>query len=275
MREIKPKSLIAVIALRALPGAPLYDGNDQLIIDQALDDLGKYMKVGVDAIKIENDFDVPYIQPPLPKEAVELTIKIAKDIRSRFDGPLGIQMLEAANELSLEIANEAKLDFIRVEAFVYGHVGPDGIIEPCAGKIMRLRKQLGCEDIKIYADVKKKHTSHSPAADLDIGDEIMQAELFLVDGVIVTSKFTGFEPETNDLIKARKATKLPILIGSGMTAENIGEYFDLADYFIVGSTLRKDGKFLAETDMSRLEEFVSRFNEIKQKKTSKYRDHNA
>ena len=49
--------------------------------------------------------------------------------------------------------------------------------------------------------------------------------IFLVDGVIVTSKFTGINPDTEDLIQAKSVTKLPVLIGSGMTAENIREYY--------------------------------------------------
>lgn len=265
MRELRPKSLIAVIALKALPGSPLYSGNDQEIIDSALEDLDKYTKAGVDSIKLENDFDVPYIQPPLPKDAIELTIKIANEVRKRFDGPVGIQMLEAANELSMEIAAKTDLDYIRVEGFVYGHVGPAGLIEPCAGKVLRLRKTLGGEHIKVFADVKKKHAAHSITSDLDITDEVRQAELFMADGIIVTSKFTGDEPDTEDLIRVKKVTKLPVLIGSGMTAENIGKYFGLADYFIVGSTFRKEGKFLEEMDLSRLEKFMTEFNMLKQK----------
>lgn len=259
MNDLPPKSLIAVIALPALPGSPLYSGSNQQVIGRALKDLDAYMKVGVDSVFIENDFDVPYIKPPLPKEAIELVTIIAKEIRKRFNGPIGVQMLEAANETSLEIAAKAKLDYIRVEGYVFGHFGPAGLVEGCSGQLQRLRKQLGCEHIKIFADVKKKHSAHALTSDLDITDEVRQAELFLADGIIVTSKFTGTEPDTEEIAKVKHVTKLPILIGSGMTPENIGKYFDLADYFIVGSTFRKNGKFLAEMEQDRLEKFVNVF----------------
>lgn len=111
----------------------------------------------------------------------------------------------------------------------------------------------------MFADVKKKHGSHSLTIDLDIKDEIMQAEFFLADGVIVTSQFTGVNPDKNDLIKAKGATKLPVLIGSGMTAENIMEYLPLADGFIVGSYFRKDGKFLETLEPERLHRFMKIF----------------
>ena len=258
-RMLPPKFLAAMIAVLPLPGSPLYDGDDQKVIDQALADLGVYKKAGVDSILLENDHDLPYIQPPLDEKGIALMTKIAKEVRRRFDGPIGIQMLEAANITSLEIAAEANLDYIRVEAFVFAHVGGSGIINGSAGTILRRRKELRAEHIKVFADVKKKHGSHSLTIDLDIKDEIMQAEFFLADGVIVTSQFTGINPDKKDLIKAKGATKLPVLIGSGMTAENIQDYLRLADGFIVGSYFRKDGKFLEKLEPERLHKFMKVF----------------
>jgi hypothetical protein len=259
VRTLPPKFLAAMIAVLPLPGSPLYDGNDQRVMDQALADLEVYKKTGVDSILFENDHDLPYIQPPLDEKGIVLMTKIVKEARGRFDGPVGIQMLEAANITSLEIAAEADLDYIRVEAYVFAHVGGSGIINGSAGKILRRRKELEADHIKIFADVKKKHGSHSLTIDLDIKDEIMQAEFFLADGVIVTSRFTGINPDKNDLIQAKSATKLPVLIGSGMSAENIQDYLPLADGFIVGSYFRKDGKFLEKLEPERLNTFMKAF----------------
>jgi uncharacterized protein len=259
IRNLPPKFLAAMIAVLPLPGSPLYEGDDQRVIHQALADLDVYRRAGVDSILFENDHDLPYIQPPLDKKGIALMTKIVKAARSRFDGPIGLQMLEAANITSLEIAAEADLDFIRVEAYVFAHVGGSGIINGSAGKILRRRKELGVEHIQVFADVKKKHGSHSLTIDLDIRDEITQAEFFLVDGVIVTSKFTGLHPDQNDLVLAKSVTKLPVLIGSGMTAENIREYLPLADGFIVGSYFRKDGRFLETLEPERLDRFMKAF----------------
>ena len=259
VRILPPKFLAAMVAVLPLPGSPLYDGNDRRVIDQALADLDIYQRAGVDSIIFENDHDLPYIQPPLDEKGVALMTKIVKEARPMFDGPIGVQMLEAANITSLEIAAEAGLDYIRVEAFVFAHVGGSGIINGSAGKILRRRKELQAEHIQVFADVKKKHGSHSLTIDLDITDEIMQAEFFMADGVIVTSQFTGINPDKNDLIKAKRATNLPVLIGSGMTAANIREYLPLADGFIVGSYFRTDGKFLEKLEPERLQKFMNVF----------------
>ncbi|HMK19598.1 MAG TPA: BtpA/SgcQ family protein [Chitinophagaceae bacterium] len=263
VRVLPQKFLAAMIAVLPLPGSPLYDGDDQRVIDQALEDLDIYKKEGVDSIIFENDGDLPYIQPPLDKKTIALMIKICKKARKRFKGPIGVQMLEAANIESLEIAAESGLDYIRVEAFVFAHVGGSGVINGSAGKILRRRKELNAEHIKVFADVKKKHGSHSLTIDLDIKDEIMQAEFFLADGVIVTSQFTGLNPDKNDLLKAKAATRIPVLIGSGMNVDNIAEYLPLADGFIVGSYFRKDGKFLEKLEAERLNKFMELFVSVR------------
>src|SRR4051812_26512178 len=248
-----------MIAVLPLPGSPRYAGDDDLIVAQALSDLGLYTIAAVDAIVLENSHDLPYIKPPLPEKAVALMKRLAREIRSRFAGPVGIQILEAANETALEIAHEADLDFIRVEGYVFAHLGGAGIIEGCAGKLLRQRKELGCEHIKVFADVKKKHCSHALTADLGIADEIKQAQFFLTDGVIVTGARTTEPPSIIELRQARKAAKVPVVIGSGMTPENIKLYYPRADGFIVGSTFRKNGDFLGVLDPKRLAAFMHVF----------------
>lgn len=264
IRALPPKFLAAMIAVLPLPGSPLYDGDDKRVIEQALSDLEHYQRAGVDSVLLENDHDLPYIQPPLDEKGIALMTKIAREVRQRFDGPVGVQMLEAANVTSLEIAAEAELDYIRVEAYVFAHVGGSGVINGSAGKILRRRKELDAEPIKVFADVKKKHGSHSLTIDLDITDEIQQAEFFLADGVIVTSQFTGINPNKEDLLKAKRVTRLPVVIGSGMTPENIHEYLPLADGFIVGSCFRKDGKFLENLEPERLDTFMRAFAAAKE-----------
>src|SRR5204863_8186237 len=129
MPPLPDKFLAAMIAVAPLPGSPLYACDDRQIIEQALSDLAHYSAAGVDAVILENSHDLPYIKPPLSPAAVALMTEIAREVRSRFTRSIGIQMLEAANETALEIAHAAALDFIRVEGYVFAHVGGAGIIE--------------------------------------------------------------------------------------------------------------------------------------------------
>jgi uncharacterized protein len=245
-----------MIAVLPLPEAPRYGGDDERIVAQALADLEHYHAAGVDAVVLENSHDLPYVKPPLPAHAVEVMKRVAAEGRRRFAGPIGIQVLEAANETALEIAHEADLDFLRVEGYVFAHVGGAGLIEGCAGRILRRRKELGCEHVKVFGDVKKKHCSHALTGDLDILDEVKQTEFFLVDGVIVTGARTTEPPAVTELRRVKKHAHVPVLIGSGMTPENIRTYYPLADGFIVGSTFREGGRFLGSLEPKRLEAFM-------------------
>lgn len=264
MRLLPEKFLGAMIGVLPLPGSPGYRGDDDAIIAEALSDRQQYAQAKVDAIVLENSHDLPYIKPPLADAAVDLMKRVAHEVRQRFEGPIGIQMLEAANETSLEIAHDADLDFIRVEGYVFAHVGGAGIIEGCAGKLLRKRKELGCEHIKVFGDVKKKHCSHALTGDLDILDEIKQAEFFLVDELIVTGARTTEPPNVAELRRVKRAARVPVIIGSGMTPENIKTYYPLADGFIVGSTFRKDGRFLGQLDPKRLSSFMKVFRKLRE-----------
>ena len=214
---------------------------------------------------LENSHALPYIKPPLPARAVEVMKRVAVEVRRRFTGPIGIQVLEAANETALEIAQEADLDFLRVEGYVFAHVGGAGLIEGCAGRILRQRKERGCEHIKVFGDVKKKHCSHALTGDHDILDEVKQAEFFLVDGVIVTGARTTEPPSVAELRRVKKHAHVPVLIGSGMTPENIKTYYPLADGFIVGSTFRQGGRFLGAREPKRLASFMKGFRRLREK----------
>ena len=51
---------------------------------------------------------------------------IASQIRMQFvDKTIGVQVLSGGNKEALAIAKTADLDFIRLESFVFGHVGDE------------------------------------------------------------------------------------------------------------------------------------------------------
>lgn len=261
---ISDRAFIAVVAVPPLPGSPQYGGDAAAVVKAVLGDIEAYREVGVDGILLENSWDVPYIKPPLPPEAVALVRELARELRARWSGPAGLQLLEAANEQALEVAAEAAFDFIRAEGYVFAHVGGAGIIEGCAGRLLRRRRELGAEAIRVVADIKKKHCAHALTQDLSLEDVARQAELFLADGLILTGGFTGEPPRPQDFVRVRQTVSLPLWAGSGMTPENIADFLPVADAFIVGSALRRGGKFLALTDPGRLHAFAERFHTLRE-----------
>ncbi len=69
--------------------------------------------------------------------------------------------------------------------------------------------------------------------------------LHQADAVIVTGTHTGEPPPQDDLVAVREASDLPVLVGSGVTADNYGDLYALADGFIVGSFLKEGGRWEA------------------------------
>jgi predicted TIM-barrel enzyme len=119
-------------------------------------------------------------------------------------------------------------------------VADEGYIDACAAELLRYRKALGAEQIAVFADIKKKHSAHSITADVSIGETAAAAEFFRADGLIITGTATGKSAELHDLTEAKKHSKLPIIIGSGIT-DHIDRFWDYADGFIIGSYLKEEG----------------------------------
>lgn len=254
------KSLVAVIAVPALPGTPGHDdeGGTEKLVASALQDLRQYQRAGVEAVLLENSWDVPYVKPPLSDAAVAAMLQVAREVRAAWSGPLGLQLLEAANSQALQVAGEAGLDFIRVEGYVFAHIGGAGLIEGCAGTLLRQRKAMGAEHVAVWADIKKKHCAHALTSDQTIADHAKQAALFQADGLVITGNFTGEPPEEHDLYQVRDAvgSSTPVFTGSGLTLHNLEQLYPLADGFIVGSAFREGGQFLAPLVPDRLDRFA-------------------
>jgi len=219
---------------------------------------GKY------AIAIENMHDVPYLKRKVGPEITSLMSVIGYEVKNLTRLPCGIQILSGANKDALAAAHSAGLDFVRAEGFVFAHVADEGIIEADAGALLRYRKQIAVENILIFTDIKKKHSSHSITADVDITETAKAAQFFLSDGIIITGSSTGYEADIDEVKKVKDEINIPVIIGSGITAENIKKYLSFADAFIVGSYLKKEGNWMNEVDAERVKEFMKNVNLLRQ-----------
>lgn len=250
------KSIIGMVHVQALPGTAGNVLTMEEIIQHAVKDAKVLELGGVDAIMIENMHDRPYLNRKVGPEIVAAMTAVAFSVRREISVPLGIQILAGANREALSVALVAGFDFIRAEGFVFGHLADEGMMNSDAAKLMRFRKQIGAEHIRVYTDIKKKHSSHALSADVSIAETAKAAEFFLSDGVIVTGTSTGEKPSKQELMAVREAVTIPVLIGSGIHASNFSEYRELADAFIVGSSLKFEGKWENNVDSKRVAEFM-------------------
>ena len=77
--------------------------------------------------------------------------------------------------------------------------------------------------------------------------------------MIVTGPFTGEEADLLDVRAVKEAVPegTPVLVGSGVTEENIGAYLEWADGVIVGTSVKVDGVVSNPVDQERVARLVS------------------
>lgn len=249
-------SIVGVVHVKALPGSHGYQGSVDRILSEALSDARKYKDGGVDAIVIENMHDVPYLRGGVEPETTATMSVIASQLRKEIDLPMGVQLLAGANTDSLAVAIASGLEFIRVEGFVFAHVGDEGWHESCAARLLRRRAALKAEHIKIFSDIKKKHAAHAVTSDVSLVETAHAAEFFKTDAVIVTGPQTGHAADLDEVKSVKGAVRVPVLVGSGVTIDNINKFARAADGLIVGSYFKKDGHWANPVETERVKRLM-------------------
>lgn len=246
-----PRALIGMLHLGALPGSPAARESLDALIERSVAEARVYREAGFNALMIENMHDRPYLAGGAGPEIVAAMTAIGRAVRAAVTLPLGVQVLSAANREALAVALACGAAFVRVEAFVFAHVADEGLLEACAGPLLRYRRAIGAGHIAVFADVKKKHASHAITADVDLVETARAAEFFLADGVIVSGAATGRAADPAEVEAVSAAVKIPTLVGSGIAPENLARYAS-ARGFIVGSSVKRDGLWSNALDPDRV-----------------------
>jgi uncharacterized protein len=253
-----PKALIGMVHVRALPGSPRGHLSIDEIVSIAADEARLLADTGFDAVIIENMHDRPYVHGDHGPETVAAMTRVGLAVRDAApDLPLGVQILSGGNREAVAIAAAVGASFIRCENFVFAHVADEGVLLRAeAGTLLRYRKQIGAESVRIFADIKKKHASHAITADVSIAEAAEAAEFFGADGVIVTGTATGRPAALEEVAAVADATDLPLLVGSGVTPELAASLLRHADGVIVGSAIKQGGLWSNPIDADRCRAMV-------------------
>lgn len=247
----------------ALPGTPHHSLPLADIIDRAAHEASVLAEAGFDGLLLENMHDTPYLRREAGPEITASMTAIGAAVRAAAGLPLGIQILAGANREALAVAQACGASFIRAEGFVFAHVADEGFLQSDAGELLRYRRHIGAESIHIYADIKKKHSSHAVTADVDLAETAHAAEFFCADGLIITGTATGRPTSPDDVAAVRAETRLPILVGSGVTPENLPALWPHADHFIVGSWIKEAGHWNNPVDPARARRMVEAARDLR------------
>jgi membrane complex biogenesis BtpA family protein len=237
-RKLFPSShsIIGMIALPPLLGYPEFVSIDS-IIERALTDLDTLQGNGVDGVCIENDYDRPH-QLTVGPEIVASFTRIAQEVVQNAKVPVGIGVLLNDWRAALAIAKVVQAKFVRLDFFVDKVRIKAGIIDPEADWIIAYRKKIQAENVALFTDLQVKHSELlEPGKSLSMSAK--QAMDAGSDALVVSGNVTGDAPTLSDLREVREAAAdFPVFVGSGTTAQNVGELFRYADGAIVGTSLK-------------------------------------
>lgn len=252
------KPIIGMVHLWPLPGAPGYTGYGlEKILEQARRDADALLEGGVDGLIVENMWDLPYyVGTEVSLEAVTAQAVVARAIVALADVPVGANVIHNGWQAELAIAVAAGLDFIRICILTGSRLWDTGDLDKgCAAGLFRKRKELQAENIKLFADVDKKHSVPFPGLDLET--HIEWTEFYRADALIVSGRMTGDAPPLDKVRRAKEAATRPILMGSGTTAENVAGFLQYADGAIVGTSLKVDGVGENPVDVERVRRYMA------------------
>ena len=252
-----PGPLIGMVHLAALPGSPRASLRVERIARMAAAEAKALEDAGFDAVLVENMHDLPYLRRHVGPEVVAAMTACTLCVRASVSVPVGVQVLAGANAEALSVAHACGGSFIRAEGFQLASVADEGIFDQAdAGPLLRFRRAIGADRVLVAADILKKHSSHAITRDLSAAEHARTAEFMGADALIVTGSATGEPVDGRELREVKAATGLPVLVGSGATHETAAALLEVADALIVGSAIKRGGRWDRPVDPAAARAFV-------------------
>lgn len=245
------RAVFGMVHLGPLPGSPQFVSLDA-VIDAALRDARAIAAGGCDGLAIENFGDKPFTRGRVEADTVAAMTRVITEIVREVRLPFGVNVLRNDALSALAIAAATGASFIRVNVHTGAMVTDQGIIEGDAYATLRKRASLA-PNVLIFADYLVKHAT--PLGEVSAKDLRLRG---LADALIVSGAETGAPADPSRLRTLRDAVDAPLLVGSGLTAENAAEFAD-ADGAIVGTSIKTNGRVDQPVERERVEQLVRAF----------------
>ncbi|HET7876235.1 MAG TPA: BtpA/SgcQ family protein [Methylomirabilota bacterium] len=250
-----PKAVIGMVHVRPLPGSPRWAGSMDDVVRAAVADARALAEGGADALLVENHGDAPFAPGRVDAATVAGLAVVVAEIRRMVALPVGVNVLKTDALSALAVGAATGARFIRVNVHVGAVIADQGLLQAGAHETLRYRRLLGL-DIKILADVQAKHGA--PLVPIPIEQEARDCvSRGLADGLVVSGAATGEPTPMGDLKRVRGAAPhIPLLVGSGATADTVAELLSVADGVIVGTAVKRDALLSNPVDVERVRRLV-------------------
>jgi len=221
------------------------------VVEFAVNDARAYERGGAHALFIENFGDVPFTKGCVAPETIAAMAAAGRAVRQAVKLPVGFNVLRNDARAALALCAVCGGAFIRVNVHTGAMLTDQGLIEGTAYETLRYRQRV-CPQARIFADVHVKHAV--PLGNSTIEDATRDTvERGMVDALIVSGAGTGLSADLAEVERVRRtAPATKILLGSGVTLENVRDFLPVADGFIVASSLKLNGRLSNPVDPKRV-----------------------
>ena len=253
--------VIGVIHLLPLPGSPNWTGNLTNVIERAEQEAIALETGGANGIIVENFFDTPFTKNRVDTATISALTLVVSKLNEICKIPVGLNVLRNDAISALAIAYVTGIKFIRVNVLSGVMATDQGIIESCAYDLHMYKRQLmsrnDAADIKIFADVMVKHASPMGTHSDLLFSAKDTVERGLADAIIISGKATGDSANLDDAkLLHETLPDIPLLLGSGVSEENIRNFKEFTNGIIVASSLKRYGKLENPVDADRVRKLV-------------------
>ena len=252
---VKSKILIGCVHLPPMPGTPYYKGMTVEAMEEwALADAKKLVDAGFDAFMFANEGDRPYTAPVGP-EVVAIYTRIVDAVTREFPLPFGVGVL-VDPLATLGVAKATGAAFVRMYmSGVFAGVFGFHTMDPY--QILSYRKKIAAEDIAVLLNVTPHAgTSLDTRSLVDIVDSLFL--VFEPEVLLLPGPRAGLPPDQNQIaILREKFPKKKMIVSSGVSEKNVGNFLSMVDGVIVGTCLKKDGILWNQIDADRAKRFIA------------------
>lgn len=250
------KPIIAMLHLSALTGDPGFDshGGMEAVITRAGRELKALQAGGVDAVMFSNEFSLPYLTKTEPITSIAMA-RVIGELRKDIDVPFGVNVLWDG-VASIDLAAATGAQFVR-EIFTGVYASDFGLWNTNVGEAARHRARIGASDVKLMFNIVPESATYLAHRDID---DVTKTTVFatLPDALCVSGLTAGSSTDSQILTRVKaSAGDVPVVVNTGMRAQNATEQLAIADAAVVGTFFKKDGVFENEADESRVRELMS------------------
>lgn len=210
--------------------------------DRALRETVMLAEGGVDAVIVENYFG--------DSDDVRRVLEAITESSGPKPPVVGLNVLRD-HELAFELAQEFPVGFVQIDS-VAGHLEVASDVEYAE----RLAELRAASSALVFGGVRFKYqpvlSGRTESEDLALGK-------LRSDAIVVTGDGTGIETDLDKIMRFRNELTgaYPLIVGAGVTAENVDEQLRYADAVIVGSFLKDTYQDTGVVDPEHVERFMA------------------